>query len=333
MGMDYAINYYPTNAMNPYTGYGRLEQGIAKGLSRMGVQLNHVPDPAAPTLIVGYADWLAAPHIAHTRRWILTQCESTKVSQRWVDLMNWHAEGVLVTNPALPDIFRKSGLTRPVYCVGHGIELTIPVQAAGWDGSSRFEWLTYSYGDMRKGAELAIMAFKQLFHGRADHHLTVKARDGEGTWLAGLEDEQISVEWGAQSEHDWMQLLARSHAFVFPSRAEGFGMPPREATLAGLPTIATEWLGLADVPMWGVPIKLKGMSPTCYSHEAANAVGSEWAEPDVGHLVEQMQWVHQNYADARAIAERGRWHIRENNSFEQMAAHIVSAIHGERIPF
>lgn len=319
------INFYPTNAMNSWTGYGRLELGIAGALQRMGVQLNFAPNPNAPTLITGYAGWLQAPHVVNTRRYIVTQSESTQVSQKWVALLNWHAEAVFVTNEALPQIYRDSGVTRPVYCVGHGIELSAPMQSKPWDGESRFEWLTYSYGDMRKGAELAIMAFKRLFHQNPAHHLTVKARNGEeSTWLSQLRDDQVSVIFGQQSEHEWMSLLARSHAFVFPSRAEGFGMPPREATLVGLPTIATEWLGMADVALWGLPIRVKDLRTASYwDAEEANAVGAKWAEPDLDHLQEQMSWVYANYDQARQIAEAGRWYIRERNNWDRVADNIM----------
>lgn len=318
------LNYYATNACNSYTGYGRLELGIARALQNMGVRLNVAPDPAAPTLVIGYAEWLEAPHVVNTRRWLLTQCESTKVSQRWVNLINWNAEGVLVTNGDLPKVFKDSGVDRPVFCVGHGVDLNIPLKAPGWDGKSRFEWLTYSYGDMRKGSELAIMAFKKLFDGDKNHHLTIKARDGQGhTWLDGLRDEQITVIWGQQSEHEWMQLLAKSHAFIFPSRAEGFGMPPREATLLGIPTIATQWMGLADVPKWGYPINVLEMRPTQYSFEAANATDSLWAEPDSEHLSDQMMAIYQDYDAARKKAIQGRWHILQMNNWASVANQIV----------
>jgi len=321
------MNFYPTNGLNSWTGYGRLELGVARGLTQHGIDLHIYPKNDAPTLVIGYAGWLEAPAYAHTRRWILTQSESTRVSQKWVDLINWHAEGVLVTNPDLVSIYGKSGVERPVFYAGHGVDLSVPVQADGWDGESRFEWLTYSYGDMRKGGELAIMAFKRMYQDDERHHLTIKARDGaQATWLRGLKDPQITVVFGQQSEHEWMQLLARSHCFIFPSRAEGFGMPPREATLAGVPTIATDWLGMADVDKWGLPIKVKELRPTQYDFEEANDKNSQWAEPDLDHLESQMEWVYANYNEACEVARRGRWYIRAMNDWRVVAGRIIDAV-------
>jgi glycosyltransferase involved in cell wall biosynthesis len=320
-----AINFYNANGCNPYTGYGKLELSLARALTNAGVRLNVYPDPDAPTLVIGRAERLLADHIAHTRRYILTQSESTRVSQRWVDLINWHAELVFVTNPDLVAIYQESGVKRPVVCARHGIDLRVPVQASGWDGESRFEWLTYTYGDKRKGGELAMMAFKNLFQHDERHHLTVKVRDVDG-WIPAVikgDDPQLTFVTGQQSEREWMELIARSHCFLFPSRAEGFGMPPREATLAGVPTIATQWLGMADVDCWGLPIKVREMQRSTYGEWDANAEGSLWAEPDMTHLKKQMRWVHEHYAEAREKARRGGWYLREHNNWTGMADIIM----------
>lgn len=324
-----AINLYTPNGCNSYTGYGKLELGIAREMQRAGVRINVYPDPYAPTLITGFAEWLQAPHVRHTRRWILTQSESTRVSPEWVDLLNRNAEAVFVTNEALPEIYRESGVYRPVIAVGHGVDMHVPATAPGWDGESRFEWLTYSYGDMRKGAEVALMAFKQLFQGDERHHLTIKARDGAGTWIDAVklgDDPQVTVVMGQQSEREWMQMIEKSHCFLFPSRAEGFGLPPREATLAGVPTIATQWLGMADVDCWGLPIRVADMWPAQYDSWQANAEGSLWAQPDADHLKEQMMWVYGNYEAARKKAVEGGWYIRSENRWSDVVANILDHI-------
>jgi glycosyltransferase involved in cell wall biosynthesis len=320
-----AINFYAANGCNPYTGYGKLELGIARGLQAAGVRLNVWPDPDAPTLLIGFPAWLTAPHIAKTRRYILTMSESTKVSEKWVDLINWNAEGVFVPCAGLVDVYQVSGIKRPVVCATMGIDLRDVAQAPGWNGEDRFEWLTYSYGDLRKGAELAIMAFKRLFQGDKQHHLTIKSRD-DGGWMRAFQrgdDPQISVMFGQQSEREWMDLIARSHCFVFPSRAEGFGMPPREAILAGVPTIATQWLGMADVDRWGLPLKVLEMRTCTYDSYEANAEGGLWAEPSQEHLEEQMKWVYAHYDEAREIARKGAWYLRQNNTWTGMTDIII----------
>lgn len=103
-------------------------------------------------------------------------------------------------------------------------------------------------------------------------------------------------------------------------------MPPREATLAGVPTIATEWLGLGDVAAWGYPIRVKELRPTQYDHEEANAKDSLWAEPDFENLCEKMQQVYEDYDHARNVALMGRWHIQNVNDWRKVAGRIIEAM-------
>ena len=317
------VNFYATNGCNSYTGYGRMELGIASGLQSL-TPLWIAPKRDCPTLVIGNAEWLKAPHIRHTKRVLITMSESSKVSRKWVDLINDHATAVFVPCKSLVDVYKSSGVCPPVISIGCGVYDASSHISVAWDGITQFQWLGYTYGDLRKGADLTIEAFKRLFNDDPKHHLTIKARDGENVgWLTGLRDPQITIVFGQQSDDDWHRLLARSHAFIFPSRGEGFGMPPREATMAGLPTIATNWLGLDDVDQWGIPIDVRTFFTSQFEQEEANAIDSMWAQPDINHLMQQMQWVYNNYDQACAIAEAGSKHIKTHNNWFVIAGNIM----------
>ncbi len=191
-----------------------------------------------------------------------------------------------------------------------------------------FVYLTYSYGDLRKGAHLVIQAFKMLFGNRANPgvQLWIKARDAEDTWLAGCVDRRIHVFDGEISEDEWAYLLRKADCFVFPSFGEGFGLPPREATLMGTPTIATGWLGLSDIHQWGLSVRVKRLTPAYFDEWGANGRGARWAEPDVVHLASQMRWVMSNPAPAQAIAGRGRDYLSRYFSWARTAERICRVI-------
>jgi len=84
---------------------------------------------------------------------------------------------------------------------------------------------------------------------------------------------------------------------VFPSRAEGFGLPKLECEATGLPCIATDAFGYKDtsIPTGTIMLKVKDWIPSyCDS-------GNQ-AEPDVAHLIELMKFVVSNREWAK---ERG----------------------------
>ncbi len=324
--------YYPAQGCNSYTGYGRLEVGLAGGLRNAGVDLKLKATRADDVaLVMGYPDWLTSPHVRGLRRWLLTMSESTKVSQTWVDIINAEAVGVMVTCAGLVNVYRDSGVTVPVVNVGMAVELD---EAAALAVSRRthrpdtFRYLTYSYGDLRKGAELAAMAFKRLHGGDDRFELVIKARaHAESAWLAALgSDPQITVVGGQQDEADWLALLASADCFLFPSRGEGYGLPPREATLMGVPTIATEWMGLADVGRWGIPLRVKELRPSVFDFHEANAVDSLWAQPDETDLMRWMRWREQYPDEARAVARRGAAYLRETQTWNLMGERVAGVL-------
>lgn len=310
------INFFPAHGLDSYTGYGRMELGIASGLQSVGVTTLLYPERQYPMLMVNSSlDLLRAPHTRHARVWAFNMIETNKVDPSWVDAINSVCERILVPCPPMIEIYRQSGVSVPVDYIPLGVDL-FGIQNVDEPLTGKeipFNFLTYSYGDVRKGADVAVRAFERAFEGDRRFRLIIKAREGyQETWLSQLDNPQIELVIGRQSEADWLALQHRSHCFVFPSRGEGWGMPPRELTLAGVPTIATQWLGMWDVEQWGIPLHVKSMQRCTFKDYQANAVDGLWAEPDEDDLITRMQWVVHNYAEACAIARKGRDYLLDN---------------------
>ena len=325
------LTFYPANGLNPYTGYGRVELGLARELQGLGIRLENWPS-TSPVLVVGNAEWLNVPHLAGCEMYLYTMSESDRVSAEWVAIINEKAAGVFVPCESLVDVYRDSGVTVPVYDVGLGMDLftdDLIRRPMKRDPGEPFTFLTYSLGDQRKGAELTIMTFLQTFGGDDRFRLVVKARDGwTNSWLAGLDEPQIEVVGGVQTNAAWADLLGSADCFVFPSKGEGFGMPPREATLAGTPTIATAWLGMADVGQWGIPLAVGRMQRCTFDRYGANADGAMWAFPDVDDLKAKMAWVVDHYDEALTIARHGREWLWMTCRWQSVAQIIMERIYG-----
>lgn len=327
------IGYYPTNGINSYTGYGRLEHGLALGLDAAGVQVSLTPRDGVPVITVGHAKWLEAPHVRHARRWLMTMSESNRVSEGWVETINAHAERVLVPCAQLVDVYRDSGVTVPVHDVGCGVSRE---NAYGLDGLAPvpyradrdpFTFLTYSYGEIRKNADIVVQQFLVQFHGDARYRLVVKVREKfELSWMSTFTHPQVEFVTGVQGEDDWADLIRSAHCFVFPSRGEGFGLPPREATLLHIPSIATRWLGLADVDCWGVPVDVAQMHAVNFAAYEANHEDAQWAFPSMEQIGAQMRWVAEHYEEAYQIAVRGADYLRRESSWEAMGRRVAALI-------
>jgi glycosyltransferase involved in cell wall biosynthesis len=80
-------------------------------------------------------------------------------------------------------------------------------------------------------------------------------------------------------------LYRRAHAFVLPTRGEGWCLPLLEAMVAGVPAVATAWSGLLEfaTERRAHLIRVARMSEAAGSG-ADFARGQRWAEPSVKHL-------------------------------------------------
>jgi glycosyltransferase involved in cell wall biosynthesis len=321
------LNLTTVMGLDPQTGYGRMALGLARGLRAAGVEVLLFPEPSAPTLVIGYGAAFTADHIARTRRWGFVMLDSDRPNPTLVDTLNEHCEGVLVPAPPMAEIFERFGLRVPIHVVPLGVDLfgvDPPPARPPHDGVT---FLTYSYGEMRKGADLAVEAFVRGFGDDPRAELVIKARSGyQGGWLENLDHPRVSVVRGPLRQDEWVALLRQADCFVFPSRAEGWGMPPRDATLAGVPTIATQWLGLWDVDRWGLPLPVHHLRPTEFYENPFNAPDAHWAEPDVDVLVDLMRWVRDHPADARALAAAGRDHLLANYRWDQTGALVATIL-------
>lgn len=324
--MGKAINFYPACGLNSFEGYGRAEIGFIKGAQEAGLDLDFYPASQTITLQFGNPKHGASPLYAGQRLWLWTMLESTQLSDEWVTNINRYYERVIVPAPDMAQLFCESGIKKPVHYIPLGID-AFPIAYKQHEMTNPFTFLTYSYGDIRKGADLAVMAFLELYRGNLDYKLIVKARDNaDVAWLRTIRGEQIEVIGGFLTESEQQMLYARCHAFVFPSRAEGFGLPPREAVLSGLPTIATRWLGMWDSERWAFPLPISDMRTCQYMMEVNNKVGALWAEPDYAVLRLLMQWIPENYEQALHGAELGMRYLSCNFTWKQSAEKFIELL-------
>lgn len=348
------LNLYLATGAKPHDGYGKVEIGLASALHSLGIPLclggpvseaGHAllpiktisPTPQFDTTIV-----IGKPQaVFDTDGWWQTTCvfygmsETTAPSPKWVKLFNQFYKAVLVTCPGLVEYYQAAGVTIPVFNVNMGIDLvpmpfTNAPRLKQWrHPEDRFVALTYSYGDIRKGAHNAIMAFKQVLGDNPHAKLWVKARYEGQLWLDGCEDEQIKVIRDDLSDTQWHDLIRQADVFVFPSYGEGFGLPPREATLCGVPALATQWLGMADVHEWGLPIQTKGLFPAYFNQYEANADGAKFMQPDTDDLTRQLKRVYEASPEWRyVVAMKGRRYLRKNFTWAKTAQAVIEVIQG-----
>jgi alpha-1,3-rhamnosyl/mannosyltransferase len=104
----------------------------------------------------------------------------------------------------------------------------------------------------RKNLEAALRAFEQLADAGAEHHLVVAGARGwgEDALIARFEGarwhSRVHVV-GRVADDALVTLYRGADCFVFPSRGEGFGLPPLEAMACGTPVVASRASSIPEV--------------------------------------------------------------------------------------
>lgn len=254
-----------------------------------------------------------------------TMFEATKLPAGWAAEINRYAQALIVPCQWNAEVFRDNGVTVPIQVAKWGVDpADYPTRGHG-DTVTRGQPYTFLWSgtpDRRKGYDLAYRCFWQAFGHDPEVRLVMHFRH-RPHGLTGARDPNVKVVVGMFDRPTLRSMLRRADAYVFPSRGEGWGSPPREAASMGLPVIATNHGGLAEeIEHWALPLRVAGTSPADYGCAEWDDLG-EWAEPDPEHLVALYRWCfeHQDEAAAGGLAA-AQW-LQANAGWERTARRVA----------
>jgi glycosyltransferase involved in cell wall biosynthesis len=283
-------------------------------------------------------DWL--PYIHADRLIAYTMFEATKLPAGWADSINANAQACLVPSAWCAEVFVHNGVRVPIEVVMWGIDPDDywlmernpqphpkpHPQPLSYEerGERPYTFLWSGTADRRKGWDVAYRAFCLAFGHNRRVRLHLHFRDPLPA-NPRFGDPNVQVTIGKFDRPDLRAMLADADFFVFPSRGEGWGSPPREAAATGLPVLATNYGGLAEeIERWGFPIGIDGMSPAEYGWW--DDIG-EWAEPSIEQTVELMHWCFERQTEAREFGREAAMWLREHATFERTAVGLLSAVY------
>ena len=324
-------------------GYGRFNLGFVRSLIRAGVEV--YPDTVD---ILEFPHWfsrargldlgnltiqcmpvhemkpIGGRNVAYTM-WEahgvpkhLEQRDGT--IKNWISMLNEIPQQVLVPCNWFKESLEEQGVKTPIYVIPGGID---PIECPILPDRTAHRPFTFGcWGDRgnRKGMDLVWMAFFKAFGTSRDVRLLIKCRPGSLPFLdLTHSDNRISM-WKEDTERI-SDVFANIDCLVFPTRGEGFGMPPREASACGIPTIVTNWSGTADdIEKWAFPLNKFEMGVSPLPEDGI------WANPNVDEIVEKMKWVYENYKEARSKAlEHAQW-LRDNLTWDHSTAKLIDFV-------
>ncbi len=238
-------------------------------------------------------------------------------------------------------VLRDLGFPKVVFCP-QGIDPT-RFHPAPRSGALADRFVVFSGGklEFRKGQDIAIEAFRR-FHARhpeallmcawhnhweqsvdslrlLPHGLGRPIRDGGAPWkmtewLTGLGLPADAVlDLGEVAHADMPRLLRECDVGVFPNRCEGgTNLVAMECMACGTPAVLSRNTGHLDLlTRPGAALALETQGAVKGGATDARDLFLDWGESDPDEIVERLEWVHANRAEAAKIGAAGADFLRE----------------------
>jgi len=267
-----------------------------------------------------------------------TMLEATRIPQSWVNNCNKYCERVIVPCEQQRQAFIDSGVKVDVKSIPLGLTPSLFPERSYIDDDN-FIFGTMGTLTYRKGTDLLVQAYKKLFPRDKfpNVYLNIKTLSTAGVaklWFMDendLADPRIVLNVESFSPEELVtNFFHQLDCFVFPTRGEGFGLPPLEAMMTGLPVIGTGFSGMSEfmLPEVSLPIDYKLVDVPVgdwrgYPLEL-QAEGQQWAEPSLDDLCEKMQYAYVNRDKMKTMGKKARKFALKNFSADLAADRVIN---------
>ncbi len=317
-------------------GYGNFAINLYRGLVRnranvrcWGLSALYWPEElqraqglgVLPTILLAPPKYghLAPPKTVH-----YTMYESTGLKDDWVAGMNAAPDRIIATCNWFADVLRDNGVVKPIDVINPGVDFSELIVRNKLTRPIKKPYVFLAWGDRgaRKGWDIAVHAFWQAFgtpEDTPDVRLVIKTRpykDAGGlVHLFNFEDPRLEV-WDEDIEKKH-EIYDMADAFVFPTRGEGWGLPPREAAASGLPVIVTRWAGTADCDQWGIGVGYE-LIPSILSG------GGRWAYANIDEIADTMRKLYENPDWGQTVGQKAALWLRQFQQWDTTAWKFIT---------
>lgn len=262
--------------------------------------------------------------------------EGTKLPRDWIEPLS-RADRIWIPTAWGKRVLIENGFSADrIDVVPEGVDTRTfnpdgPKAAFFTQAEKKFRFLFVGRYEKRKAAAELIQAFDQEFNESEEVELVLGGLKANRADLdLGQELRSLHIRYPRRLKiiphihtHEEFASLYRSvDMFVFPTRAEGWGLPVIEAMATGLPVIVTGYSGVTEFignHVWRVDHRMIKIDDPYYQPD--NQDFGDWAEPDFGHLRQLMRQAYE-LRDSSTLREMGREasvHIARNFTWEKAA--------------
>jgi glycosyltransferase involved in cell wall biosynthesis len=296
-----------------------IDDSITKSLGR-GVDIN------APALCFWYPESFATMLGIYPKNIGYFIFEYTKFPKLWVDELN-KLDIVCTASKWGVEVLKQNGVISRCVVVPGGVDVS--KYKFNPTRSGPFRFLHVGKYEARKSTIELLIAFNEAFQGNPEVRLTLMCDNLQvgKTSVDVLNDLKGSFKYPTTNidpisfVDDLVYVYNTHHCAVFPTKAEGIGLPITEAMACGLPTIASYNSGTTEFLNDQNAILLtRGREAQIYDKNFFPTVGERgvWQSPDINEIIQKMVWVKENYEKAFDIGANASTYMRENFTWDRV---------------
>lgn len=289
----------------PIDGYGRLNRFLDSCVIP-NAETDLLLVCSTPYIFGVLPQWL----LEKSRVVLLTMFEGTPLPKHWIEPMRKGAVAIITPSTFCKKLYQREKALKntPIYVVPLYTKRFVNLKPKRED-IFYFGMENAFIQGKQKGWDLIIRAFEELNLPNAK--LILKSRNShyaynDHEWMdRARKNPNIEVILADFTDDEMVfKFYNRLDCFVFPSRGEGFGLPPLQAMGMGIPTILTNGHGMKDFAKYGIPVKVKHKKyPSYYVNRVIDSTsGIMWQEPDFEDLKKRMQYVYMNFEQEKQRA-------------------------------
>lgn len=320
---------------------------VFKSLTENTIEYDVVIVHTTPDILVQYANQNPGKYIINMTVW-----ETSKIHPHWVKACN-EAHEIWLPAKWNCEVFRNSGVTKPVTYAPHGLKSNLfdgigpnDLQIPGFSRNNRYIFYSIFQWHYRKNPIGLLRSFFRAFDQGEDVALVVKTYTGnmqydqERTFILDeiqkIRDASAMVKYPEvfvinkpMTNHEMLQLYAYGDCYVSLHRGEGFGLTLAAAGLAGKPVVATGATGNMEF------MTTENSYPVAFSWTKVSSMRSfnpwylesqAWTEPNIMDAANKMRYIYAHQEEARQRGQLLSENIKTNFSLEKIAEPMVNRL-------
>jgi len=275
-----------------------------------------------------------------------TVWETSKIPSVWAQACNRVNEVWLPCDWNM-EVFKESGVTRPLYKIPHAIEVPDleSVQDFNLEGVAPDTFVFYSIFQWqeRKNPYGLLSSYMAAFTGRDDVILVLKTylnnQDGDKEGIRKFildfrgffaldHYPKLFLVVANMSNEDMLSLHKRGDCFVLLQRSEGWGLPHFEAAACGKPVITTGYGGqtefLKEDNSYLLDYQLTPVSGMPWSPYYRG--DQFWADVNAKQAIETMRHVYENRNEAKEKGARARAYIQTHFTRDKVGDMLIDRL-------